>query len=144
MATSFPVGKCLANLTLAKLPFPIVFSSYFPLINEQRLQNTNMVLTLYLPICGSSPVLALWERLLKAPEAEASLTTRASSEDFFGSTATDSWTVCRGVLTLAIFQSLLMSIDGKLMIAAVVDELMIESAESMQETGTDLRRLEAD
>lgn len=28
MATSFPVGRCFASLTLAKFPFPIVFSSY--------------------------------------------------------------------------------------------------------------------
>lgn len=34
--TSFPVGTCLASLTLAKLPLPMVLSS------------------LYLPICGSS------------------------------------------------------------------------------------------
>lgn len=34
--TSFPVGTCLASLTLAKLPLPIVLSS------------------LYLPMCGSS------------------------------------------------------------------------------------------
>uniref|UniRef100_A0A915JNI5 Secreted protein n=1 Tax=Romanomermis culicivorax TaxID=13658 RepID=A0A915JNI5_ROMCU len=36
IATSLPVGKCLANLTLAKFPLPIVFNS------------------LYLPMCGSS------------------------------------------------------------------------------------------
>ena len=34
--TSFPVGTCLASLTLAKLPLPMVLSS------------------LYLPMCGSS------------------------------------------------------------------------------------------
>ena len=39
MATSLPVGMCLANLTLAKFPFPMVFRSR------------------YLPMCGSSPVL---------------------------------------------------------------------------------------
>lgn len=38
MATSLPVGKCLANFTFAKFPFPIVFNS------------------LYRPICGSSEV----------------------------------------------------------------------------------------
>lgn len=32
MATSLPVGTCFANLTLAKLPLPIVFKSlYFPM-----------------------------------------------------------------------------------------------------------------
>ena len=36
--TSFPVGICLASLTLAKFPFPIVLSNR------------------YFPICGSSPV----------------------------------------------------------------------------------------
>lgn len=36
--TSFPVGICLANLTLAKLPLPMVLSSR------------------YLPMCGSSEV----------------------------------------------------------------------------------------
>lgn len=36
--TSFPVGTCLASLTLAKLPLPMVLSS------------------LYLPMCGSSDV----------------------------------------------------------------------------------------
>lgn len=36
--TSFPVGMCLASLTLAKFPFPIVLSS------------------LYFPMWGSSPV----------------------------------------------------------------------------------------
>ena len=31
LLTSCPVGMCLASLTLAKLPFPMVFSSlYFP------------------------------------------------------------------------------------------------------------------
>ena len=38
MATSLPVGICLASLTLAKLPLPMVLSSR------------------YLPMCGSSPV----------------------------------------------------------------------------------------
>lgn len=42
--TSFPVGTCLANLTLAKFPLPIVLSS------------------LYLPMCGSSD-----ERLREDP-----------------------------------------------------------------------------
>lgn len=35
IATSFPVGTCFANFTLAKLPLPIVFNS------------------LYLPMCSS-------------------------------------------------------------------------------------------
>lgn len=42
IATSLPVGTCLASFTLAKLPLPIVFSS------------------LYFPIVGSSPVLDLF------------------------------------------------------------------------------------
>lgn len=42
MATSFPVGTCFANFTLAKLPLPIVLSN------------------LYLPIVGSSPTLGLF------------------------------------------------------------------------------------
>ena len=37
-STSFPVGICLASLTLAKLPFPMVLSNR------------------YLPMCGSSDV----------------------------------------------------------------------------------------
>lgn len=42
MATSFPVGTCLANFTLAKLPLPMVLSN------------------LYFPIVGSSPTLGLF------------------------------------------------------------------------------------
>lgn len=43
MATSFPVGTCLASFTLAKFPLPIVFSN------------------LYLPMWGSSEVRLLEE-----------------------------------------------------------------------------------
>lgn len=35
IATSFPVGTCLASLTLAKLPFPMVLRSlYFPMVGS--------------------------------------------------------------------------------------------------------------
>uniref|UniRef100_A0A8D8M7K7 Uncharacterized protein n=1 Tax=Cacopsylla melanoneura TaxID=428564 RepID=A0A8D8M7K7_9HEMI len=37
IATSFPVGTCLASLTLAKFPFPIVLSSlYLPMWGSSR------------------------------------------------------------------------------------------------------------
>ena len=49
MATSLPVGMCLASFTLAKLPFPIVFSSR------------------YFPMCGSSPVRRPLTRELGSP-----------------------------------------------------------------------------
>lgn len=35
IATSLPVGKCLANFTLAKLPLPMVLSNlYFPMVGS--------------------------------------------------------------------------------------------------------------
>lgn len=66
--TSFPVGTCLASLTLAKFPLPMVLSS------------------LYLPMCGSSDerlrddprVLVTAEALLPPPPVELLLFVTAS------------------------------------------------------------------
>ena len=52
MATSFPVGKCLANFTLAKLPFPIVFSNCRGKGGQDILENMDACKVTHLPCNG--------------------------------------------------------------------------------------------
>lgn len=41
--TSFPVGICLANFTLAKLPLPMVFSNrYFPMCGSSEVRREEL------------------------------------------------------------------------------------------------------
>uniref|UniRef100_A0A6B0UY11 Putative secreted protein n=1 Tax=Ixodes ricinus TaxID=34613 RepID=A0A6B0UY11_IXORI len=73
MATSLPVGTCLASFTLAKLPLPMVLSSR------------------YRPMWGSSEVRLREDAVVRGASIDASSP---------WSVVTDSWTVWRGVRTL--------------------------------------------
>lgn len=57
LLTSFPVGICLANLTFAKFPFPMVLSRrYFPMWGSSELLDFMLVREETLLLRSSSPL----------------------------------------------------------------------------------------